>query len=159
MVRGPVRKKTFTLSQREEKQRGKNNVRGGHDRQGASDQVMRGGAGLFCLERHLSINNQWPASANCFFQSIHTCYLYTLIKLCSVKQIGTFSSLKTRPKSRIIILSPLWMKSDFRVMHALHMDPVQWALFILKNPKLLNHLQSKTYPVHGAMTKLIKPIW
>ena len=51
-------KKTYTLSQREEKGRGKNNVGGGHDRQGASDQVMRVGAGLFCLERHLSINNQ-----------------------------------------------------------------------------------------------------
>ena len=120
---------------------------------------MRVGAGLFCLERHLSINNQWPASANCFFQSIHTCYLYTLIKLCSVKQIGRFSSSKTRPKSRYSVLPPLWMKSDFRVMHALHMDYVWQALFILKNPKLLNHFRSKTCPAYGAMTKLIKAVW
>ena len=49
-------KKNVTLSQHEEKGRGKKNVGGGHDRQGASDQVI--GAGLFCLERHLSINNQ-----------------------------------------------------------------------------------------------------
>ena len=54
-----MKKKTSsTLSQREDKGRGKNDVGGGHDRQGASDQVMRVGAGLFCLERHLSINNQ-----------------------------------------------------------------------------------------------------